>query len=122
MGIPGAPDFTRRLYANAFYELNDYRAALQHWVDIYREAEAAGDERVKKIASNHIYKNKAAIDLEALRKALDGHRERFGRFPRELNRLAETGFLDAVPVDLDGDPYSYNPDTGEVESKLWWKR
>lgn len=122
MEIPGAPDFTRRLYANAFYEVDDYRTALRHWYDIYREAEAAGDERVLKIASNHIYKNKAALDLEALRGAISIYKNRFSRYPRELAELKTAGLLKEIPLDLDGKAYDYNPETGEVASQLWWKR
>lgn len=122
MEIPGAPAFTRRLYANAFYELDDFRAALTHWLEIYKQAEAAGDDRVLQIASNHIYKNKAAIDKEALEAAVGEYRNRFGRLPAALSDLTKSGILEQEPRDLDGDAYSYNPETGEVTSKLWWKR
>ena len=119
MNIEGAPDMARRAYANAAYNLSDFSTAMQHWVEIY---ETTDDERIKKIASNHIYRTKAAIDIEALHKVLDRFKEARGSYPPNLERLVAAGHLKSVPQDLDGNDYFYDNKTGEVKSAPWWKR
>jgi len=122
MEIDGAPIFTRHLYANSFFEQNDYRAALKIWAEVYQTAETSGDKRIKKIASNHLYKNTAAIHIEAIKQALETYKEKFRAYPDKLEQLSAAGFMREIPQDLDGEDYKYDPETGEVKSTLWWKR
>jgi hypothetical protein len=120
IAIEGAPPQTERLYANAAFLTSDYRAAWQNWLEIYQTAE---DERVKKIASNHLYQVKAAIDIETFKEALAKYRTQFGSFPSDLRTLVQTGFLTDLPQDLDGKDYKYDPSTGEVTAPtIPWKR
>lgn len=120
MEIEGAPEIANRLYADAAFKGTDYRKAWQSWGEVYQKTE---DERIKKIASNHLYQVKSAMDLARLKKAIEKYREQYGRFPDELEQLVGAGILDSVPKDLDEKDYIYNPETGEVESSLvWWKR
>jgi tetratricopeptide (TPR) repeat protein len=120
MEIPGAPPMARRLYANASTELSDYPTALEHWVEIYQTAD---DKRIKKIAANHIYRVSAAIHIESLAKALAAFRERFGRNPSALSELVTAGIVTALPRDMDGNDYVYDPDTGAITTAVpWWKR
>ncbi len=119
MRIPGVPEFVGRKVAASTYELGDYKAALQHWLEIYEDTE---DPRIKKIANNHIYRTKAALDIETLGKALSLYKNRFGNLPQELLRLVTAGILPTIPQDLDGEDYTYDPQTGEVMAKTWWKR
>ena len=58
MEIEGAPAITKRLYANAAFKLVDYQTAWETWLDVFENAE---DERVKKIANNHLYQVKSAM-------------------------------------------------------------
>jgi tetratricopeptide (TPR) repeat protein len=120
MDLPGAPDFTRRLYANALYRRGDLETAWQTWLEIYK---TASDERTRKIASNHLYQVKSAMDTQRLGAAVGQFRERAGRLPAELGDLVRAGILDKVPKDLDGNDYVYNPKTGEVKAATSpWKR
>jgi tetratricopeptide (TPR) repeat protein len=120
MEIPGASPITRRLYANASTELSDYPTALKHWGEIY---ETTDDERVKRIATNHLYRVYAAIHTERLTEALGAFRERFGRSPSELSELVTAGLMEALPRDLDGNDYVYDPATAEITTAVpWWKR
>ncbi|NOR14916.1 MAG: hypothetical protein GQ544_04365 [Candidatus Aminicenantes bacterium] len=119
MKIEGVPDFVERKVAASTYELGDYKAALQHWLEIY---EGTDDQRIKSIANNHIYRTKAALDIETLGKALQIYKERFRTLPRDLKQLVTAGILPALPQDLDGEEYAYDPQTGEVTAKTWWKR
>jgi tetratricopeptide (TPR) repeat protein len=120
MEIQGSPPITKRLYSNAIYELGDYKTAWKNWLEIYKNAD---DERVKKIASNHLYRTKAAMDIQKIEKALKEYKDKFGQFPEKLDDLVSGGFLDVIPQDLDGQDYVYDSETGEVKTAaIPWKR
>ena len=120
MEIEGSPPITQRLYSNAMYELGDYETAWKNWLEIYKNAD---DERVKKIASNHLYRTKAALDIQKIKQALKEYREKFGRFPEKLDALVSQNFLDSIPQDLDGQDYVYERETGEIKTAVIpWKR
>lgn len=120
MEIEGAPDIAKRLYADASFKDLDYQTAWKNWLEVYETAE---EERIKKIASNHLYQVRSAMDIDRLKEAIEKYRERYGRSPDNLDQLRSTGILASVPKDLDDNDYIYNPETGEVESPLtWWKR
>lgn len=120
LAIPGAPDFVQRLYANSLYKKGDLKTSWETWLEIYK---TAPDERTKKIAENHLYSVKAAIDAEALKEATKAFRERAGRLPLNLEELARAGLITAVPKDLDGKDYVYDPQTGNISTVTpWWKR
>jgi tetratricopeptide (TPR) repeat protein len=120
MDLPGAPDFTRRLYANALYKRGDLETSWQTRLEIYN---TAPDERTKKIASNHLYQVKSAMDTERLKGAIGQFREHYSRLPAELGDLVRAGILDRIPKDLDGNGYVYDPKTGEVKAAtIPWKR
>ena len=120
MKIPGAPEFVERLRANAVFKKGDLKTAWETWLDIYNRAP---DERTKKIASNHLYNIKATIDEAALGEAAAKFRDRFGRWPADLEALARTGLVREVPKDLDGKDYVYDSVTGKVRTVISpWKR
>jgi len=120
MEIEGAPEFTERLYAHAAFKSSDYQTAWKDWLNIY---ENAPNERTKKIASNHLYNIKATIDKIELEKALNAYKEKFGHYPEDLFRLVQAGYIRNVPKDLDNNDYIYDPETGEITTKVIpWKR
>jgi len=120
MSMPGAPDFVRRLYANSLYKTADYESAWRTWSEIYN---SAADERVKKIASNHLYQVKAAVDTGALKEAVSRFRDRYNRLPQSLDNLVAAGFLPSIPRDLDENDYVYDPQTGDVKAATTpWRR
>jgi tetratricopeptide (TPR) repeat protein len=120
MDIDGAPPQARRLFANAAFEILDYETALKTWFEIYQ---TATDERTQKIASNHLYRVRAAIDIRAIKEALAKYRDRYGHYPLELDQLVPNGYLQAVPSDMDNKKYIYDPKTGEVKPPIIpWKR
>ena len=120
MDLPGAPEFTRRLYANALYKKGDVASSWQTWLEIYN---TAPDERTKKIASNHLYQVKSALDIDRLKEALKKYQERYGRPAAELGDLVRTRSLNELPKDLDGQDYVYDPKTGEVKAAtIPWRR
>jgi hypothetical protein len=120
MAIEGAPVIAKRLYADAAFKGTDFQAAWENWKEVY---ETTDDERIKKIASNHLYQVKSAIDLAKLKDAIEKYRQINGRLPGNLAQLQSVGLLASIPKDLDGKDYIYDPETGEVDSQLkWWKR
>ncbi|MDH4197752.1 MAG: hypothetical protein OEW05_10120 [Candidatus Aminicenantes bacterium] len=120
LAIPGAPAFVRRLRANAMYKRGDLQTAWATWLEIY---DTATDEEVRKVASNHLYQVKAAIDIEDLTDAVKAFTARFNRFPAALEDLLRTEIRSALPKDLDGQDYVYDPATGAVKAPtIPWKR
>ena len=120
MEIKGSPALIHRLYANAAFKATDFQTAWKNWVEIYQTAK---DERIKKIASNHLYQVKAAIDIQAIEGAIKRHIEHYGHNPLNLAQLVREGMLNSLPQDLDGKDYVYDPDTGKVKSAtIPWKR
>ncbi|MBA7645072.1 hypothetical protein ES703_52824 [subsurface metagenome] len=120
MNIEGVPPIVERLYANAIFKSMDYKRALQTWLEIYK---TATDERIKKIASNHLYNLTTTIDIQKINEAIEKFKESYGRNPMELSQLVRAGFLDSLPKDLDGKEYIYDSRTGEVKTPtIPWKR
>jgi len=120
MDIPGAPDITKRLYANAAFKVMDIKTAWETWLEVYETAE---EERVKKIASNHLYNIKATVDIRGLRSVLEKYRNKYGRYPDKLSGIVAAGLLPFIPKDYDNNDYVYDPKTGDVKTAVIpWKR
>jgi len=120
MELPGAPDIARRLYANALFRSEDLDSAWKTWLEVYT---TATDDRIRKIASNHLYQVKASLDTRLINEAVARFRDRFGRPPLSLEQLVSSGLLKSLPRDLDDTPYVYDPETGETTTALIpWKR
>jgi tetratricopeptide (TPR) repeat protein len=118
--LPGAPDIARRLYADALFKSEDYETSWKTWLEVHA---SATDDRVRKIASNHLYQVKAARDIAAVREAVERYRERFGRRPANLGQLVRAGLLPSLPRDLDDRDYIYDPRSGEISTAVIpWKR
>ena len=120
MGIRGAPDIAKRLYAEALFRSDNYETALKTWLEVYQ---TAPDERIRKIASNHLYEVKAALDIKRIKEAMGQFQSRFRRRPMNLQQLVRAGLLPVLPRDLDGKEYVYDPQKGEVSTAVIpWKR
>jgi tetratricopeptide (TPR) repeat protein len=120
MDIPGAPDIAKRLYANAAFKVMDIKTAWETWLEVY---ETAKEERIKKIASNHLYNIKATVDIRDLRSVLEKYRAEYGRYPDTLSGLVAAGLLSSIPKDYDNKDYVYDPKTGNVKTAVIpWKR
>jgi hypothetical protein len=63
------------------------------------------------------------MDIAKIEEAIVKYRQKFGHPPASLTQLVQTGIMASLPEDLDGHPYLYDPETGEVNSPTeWWKR
>lgn len=120
MEVEDAPEMARRLFANAVFKTGDYQEAWNNWMDIYQNAES---ERVKNIASNHLYRTKAAMDIQKLEGLLEEYKRAYGYYPDKLGRLVQDGWIDSLPMDLDGREYVYDRRTGKVTTQVSpWER
>jgi len=120
MNIPGAPAITKRLYADASFKTMDYKTSWEVWREVY---ETETNPEIKKIASNHLYQVKAAVDIAVLKVALSKFREQYGRAARNLEELATARVIGSVPADFDGKDYVYDPQTGDIKTAVIpWKR
>ncbi len=120
MDIPGAPPIAKRLYANAAFKAMDLQTAWETWREVH---DAAPDEEIRKIASNHLYNIKYVADSQAVRNAVFEFRTRAGRNPSSLEALVRAGLIKDVPLDYDGRDYIYDPATGGITTRVSpWKR
>lgn len=120
MEIPGAPEIAKRLYAATSFKANDLQTAWEMWLEVYR---TASNPEVRKIASNHLYEVKAAVDAGIVREAVARFRASSGRNPAVLEDLVRAGILAGLPKDYDEKDYLYDPETGEIKTQvLPWKR
>ena len=120
MKIEGAPSQTERLAANAAFKMMDYETALQSWLEIYQ---SATDDRIKKIAENHLFNVRASRDIQFITEAINLYSDKFGRRPTNLEQLVREGFLSSIPKDMDEKDYLYDPQTGEIRTEtIWLKR
>jgi hypothetical protein len=118
--IKSSPHLIKRLYASAAFEAKDYQTAWNTWKNIYEKTE---DEYIKKIASNHLYRVKASIDIEKINQAIKKFNKQYGKNPPTLRHLVKAGLLDSVPKDLDQNFYIYDSQSGEVKTPIIpWKR
>ncbi len=110
---------TLRLAAAMLEKGNKLEISWNYWRQVYEQAKS---EYLKKIAWLHLYKIKAKIDIQILSEKIRQFKEKYGRYPLFLEELVREGLLREIPKDLDGNPYKYDPATGEVKpakEKLW---
>ncbi len=110
--IPTAPAQAKRLLAGMHFQIGDKIHAFQLWKEIYETANKAA---IKQIAYQHMHDLKVLIDLESLRKAINQYRDRSGKIPLSLQQLVPSQLISKIPIDPDGNPYLYDPRTGEVK-------
>jgi len=120
MEIPGAPEIAKRLFAASSFKSNDLQTAWETWLEVYR---TASDPQIRKIASNHLYQVKSAVDAGIVGEAVARFRSAYGRNPAALEDLVRAGILSALPKDFDDKDYLFNPETGEIKTQVSpWKR
>jgi hypothetical protein len=63
------------------------------------------------------------VDIAALKNAVFDFRARTGRNPEDLEALVRAGLIREVPRDFDDKDYSYDPQSGAVDTAVSpWKR
>ena len=114
LAIPAAPPWTERLRAYMIEQAGNLMASLQMWGEIYDDAVAANDESTQSIALQHMYRIRVRIDLQLIEAVISRFRTERGQPPPSLEALVRTGYLGIEPINPNGNPYSYDPTTGEV--------
>jgi tetratricopeptide (TPR) repeat protein len=118
--IPGAHPVARRFMAEMYNKKGDKSTSFEKWREIYETAE---DDFVRDVAFSHMHDLRIELDLEALRQAVSAYGERHGSHPPGLEAVVREGLLSALPADPEGNPYTYDPRTGEVRAqsrfRLW---
>ncbi len=112
--LPGAPDVIGRMRAGMAEFTGDQRAALALWAEVYEGARADGDAKIESVAWQHVYDLKVEIDLGDLGVAIRRFRSDRGQLPAALDVLVSEGYLQFVPDMPTGEPYEYEPVTGQV--------
>jgi tetratricopeptide (TPR) repeat protein len=113
-GIPGAPPHVRRAIGGMMARAGNLEAALAEWRTILEDATT--DPASRSIAERQVRELKLKIDLGRLREAIAAFQRDNGRAPAALSQLVRGGYIDAVPVDPNGEPYLYDPSSGRVAS------
>ncbi|MFQ5877317.1 MAG: tetratricopeptide repeat protein [Acidobacteriota bacterium] len=108
---PGVHPLVRRFYASMRERAGDREASLREWAEIY---DTAADERVRRVAWNHVHDLKVEIDLRDLRGAVGRFRVRRARLPRHLGELTPEDGIARLPRDPEGRDYLYERASGRV--------
>ena len=112
--VPGAPAALLRLEAGMTARSGDLRGALKRWQAVLDNPR--GDEEARAIAQRQIRGLTVQADLAQLTAAIEAFARREGHRPRSLHDLVSAGLVPELPLDPDGNPYAYDPATGEVSS------
>jgi tetratricopeptide (TPR) repeat protein len=111
--IPGAPAPVRRLFAEMYNRLGDKRTSLKYWAEIH---DTADSDYVRQVSWMHVHDLQIEVDLDDLNALVQRYRESSGSNLSDLNALVRAGWLDSVPLDPEGKPYTLVPGTGKVRS------
>jgi tetratricopeptide (TPR) repeat protein len=109
--IPGTVAFAKRALASMKFKMGDRASSLALWSEIY---ETSDSRSIKQTAYQHVHDLRVLIDIDSIRKAIREFQEDFGHPPLNLDQLVSKRLLKQIPVDPEGNAYSYNPRTGHV--------
>jgi len=112
--IPGAPDLIARNHAGAVSRTGDMGEAYRLWRDLYEYPES--DATTLVVAERQMRDLHVKIDKKTIHDAALAYRATTGDWPASLQMLATQGLMSRVPVDPDGNPYSYDPASGQAGS------
>ena len=115
-----APEFLKRVWADIAWKSGDLVFSYNLWKNIHDKAKTKYE---KEVSYHHLYMIKFEMDKKNLEPIIKKFHKIFGRYPQNLEELYVKGFIKFLPKDYDGDPYIYNPETGEIKSrkKFLWK-
>lgn len=74
------------------------------------------DPQMQEVVRRHLIEAQLSDGLEQLSQAVAAYHERFGRLPKQLQDLLETGIISAIPREPFGGAYRLDPATGAVTS------
>jgi tetratricopeptide (TPR) repeat protein len=105
------------MLANSLKYRGDYERSLEFWTKIRAQFEGVDTPRgrfFRLAADRNIFDLRVKMDLKRLGTAVDAYSNVRGTRPQRLSDLVQAGLLPGVPMDPYGEPYLYDPATGEV--------
>ena len=118
--VPGAPYWLATLGASLLAKGGDRHAARGMWQQMYDQAEPGA---IKANAKENLRVLDALDQVDEVQEAVAAYERRTGHRPSTLAELADSGGLRKPPVDEEGIPFAYDPETGTVsvsmKSQLW---
>ncbi len=112
--VPGAPPDLFRLKAGMTARTGNLREAIGRWQEVLDDPRNNGEARA--IAARQIRTLTVQADVHDLDAAIAAYRTQHGRPPHSIDELVRTGALSAVPLDPDGNAYTYDSSAGTVAS------
>lgn len=118
---PGAPSYLKRRWAHMIYLKDDLVSAYNLWVEIANSAKTRMEQDA---AKNHLYQIKMEMDKKLVKERSQLFKNKYNRFPTNLEELRAYGFIKEIPTDFKGKPYSYDPETGKISARksFKWKK
>ena len=118
---PAAPLLIRRKRAHMVYMKDNLKYAYELWLDIYNKAK---DKLERNAAHNHLHQIKFEIDKKWLEQRINLYKQKYNRYPHNLDQLIRAGLAAKIPKDLSGKSYVYHAETGNVTARkvFRWKR
>ena len=110
--VPEAPPRVLRMVAGMEAKSGDYEASRALWQELIDDPRS--DPATRAIAARKVREFTVKLAQQVSEEAVKAFRERNRRWPRSLEQLVTSGYLDDVPRDDDGRVYGYDADTGQV--------
>jgi tetratricopeptide (TPR) repeat protein len=107
----GANAPVRRLHAAMLARAGRYEDAFRLWREICLTADEVW---IRNVAGGHLFNIQVSLDSTLVKRASAEYRARHGRLPQNLYVLVREGLIPAAPADPYGEPYAYDPETGEI--------
>jgi tetratricopeptide (TPR) repeat protein len=110
--VAGAPHWLRRMEAGMIARSGRLEDAILQWIEVIEDP--ASDDGSRAIARRQIRDLRIRHDVRRIRTAIAAFRQATGSAPRSLVDLVRARLIEAVPLDPDGNAYTYDPATGAV--------
>lgn len=111
--LPNAPLFLKSLLSRLMVHGDQIDSAVSF---LQASIENSRDQHAKSALQQRLKEALVARDIRKLEKAVAIYKSKNNINPTALENLVTENILSAIPVDPYGDPYSYNQQTGEVNS------
>jgi len=115
---PGSPPWTKRWAAEENFLLGEKDEALKFWQEALSTSTTSFEIQICK---GHIHDTKVEIEIDNIKDAIELFTTFYYRPPRALEELVKTGIIQKIPVDPEGKPFFYDPETGKITPEGGWR-
>ncbi len=113
---PDAPAHVRRMQIGMIGRQGDLSRAVEAWEEVRQDALREQDGAMLAISERQLRTLLVERDAQALERAVEKYLEANGARPESLRVIVREGWISSLPLDPDGHPYRYQPQTGRVDS------